>query len=35
MGSFERYDTNVEKKTDRIIKVNKIWKNKKDTTEPI
>ena len=45
MGSF-RYDANVVKKlmieferekikTDRIIKVKKIWKNKKDTTEPI
>lgn len=46
MGSFERYDANVVKKlmlefekekikTDRIIKVKKIWKSKKDTTEPI
>ena len=46
MGTFERYDSNVVKKlmleferekikTDRIIKVKKIWKNKKDTTEPI
>ena len=46
MGTFERYDSNVVKKlmleferekikTDRIIKVKKIWKSKKDATEPI
>ncbi len=46
MEDYERYDANTVRKimlefekekikTDRIIKVKKIWKSKKDTTELI